>query len=269
MSTSNSPKIDNFPNVTVDFQRKENIACLTLSNPKSLNAMTWHMYELLSEYLDEIREDSTIRVVVLRGDGEKAFAAGTDIKQFEGFTADDGVAYEQRIDHVTRKLLELNKPTIAAVHGYAIGGGLVLAAACDLRYATVQARFGAPIARTLGNCLSIRNYRRLTGLIGEPRVKELIFTTRLMGAEEAAAVGLVNAIFDESEFFEQVDQIATQMATRAPLTLWATKVALARLQDEQPLPEFEDVIGKIYGSADFQEGVRAHIEKRSPNWSGA
>ncbi|MCL6452807.1 MAG: enoyl-CoA hydratase/isomerase family protein [Alicyclobacillus sp.] len=254
---------------TVHLERQGAVALLTLSNPKALNAMTWHMYEALTAHLDALAADGAVRVVVLRGDGERAFAAGTDIKQFVGFTGKDGVQYEQRIDHVTRKLLEFPKPTIAAVHGYAIGGGLILAAACDLRYATPQARFGAPIARTLGNCLSIRNYSRVASLIGEARLKELIFTARQLRAEEALAAGFVSAVYDADGFFEKVLEIAEEIASRAPLTLWATKVALSRLREvQQPLPEFSDVIERVYGSADFQEGVQAHLEKRPAEWRG-
>ncbi len=253
---------------TVLFEQRGQIALLTLSNPSALNAMTWQMYEDLTTHLDTVSKDDTVRVVVIRGDGDKAFAAGTDIKQFVTFSGEDGVAYEERIDTVTKKLLDLPKPTIAAVHGYAIGGGLILTAACDLRYGTSRARFGAPIARTLGNCLSIRNYSRLTSLLGETRVKELVYTARLLGADEALAVGFLNGIFADDTFFTDVLEVAQGIASRAPLTLWATKVALSRLRDTSQMPEFNDVVRRVYGSEDFHEGVVAHIEKRSPNWRG-
>lgn len=268
LSTSSSSQTAEPRDDKVLFDRLGSIALLTLSNPKALNAMTWHMYETLTAHLDEIESDDSIRVVVMRGDGDKAFAAGTDIKQFESFTGADGVNYEQRIDRITRKLVHLTKPTIAAVHGYAIGGGLILAAACDLRYVTPRAQFGAPIARTLGNCLSIRNCSRLALLLGETRLKDLIFTARLMGAEEAVTAGFVTAMFEEAGFFERVVEVASEVAKRAPLTLWATKTALSRLQEASPPPEFDDVVERVYGSRDFHEGVRAHLEKRSPNWEG-
>lgn len=268
MSTSSSSQSVESTDGTVLLERRGPIAVLTLANAKALNAMTWHMYESLTAHLDEIESDDAIRVVVMRGDGDKAFAAGTDIKQFESFTGADGVNYEQRIDNITRKLVRLTKPTIAAVHGYAIGGGLILAATCDLRYATSGAQFGAPIARTLGNCLSIRNYYHLSRLFGEARLKELIFTARLMGAEEAAKAGFVTAVFEDEGFFERVFEIASEIAKKAPLTLWATKTALFRLQEVSPLPEFHDVVERVYGSKDFHEGVKAHMEKHSPHWTG-
>ena len=157
------------------------VAVITFNRPEARNAMTWPMYDALVELCEEIDRADDVRVVVLRGAGSKAFVAGTDIAQFRTFrTAEDGVRYEQRIDSVVDRLERLAKPTIAAIDGVTTGGGCALAAACDLRICTTRARFGVPIARTLGNCLSASNHARFLDLIGPARLKELLFTGRLL-----------------------------------------------------------------------------------------
>lgn len=256
----------------VRLDRDGAVATLTLARPDALNAMTWTMYEQLDAHLAALAADATARVVVLRGDGSRAFAAGTDISQFEGFTGDDGVEYERRIERMMDRLTSMPQPLIAAIHGYAVGGGLVLATACDLRYATPTARFGVPVARTLGNCLSLGNYQRLAQAFGEMRAKEMLFTGRLLSAEEALRAEYLAAILDDADFFDRVLDIARQISANAPLTLWATKEAFRRLHgslSERPADiRFDDVIERVYGSGDFREGVRAHVEKRRPVWHG-
>jgi enoyl-CoA hydratase/carnithine racemase len=244
---------------------------LTLSRPAALNSLTWEMYEQLEEYLVSLADDQQTHVLVIRGDGDKALAAGTDISQFQGFTAQDGIAYERRIDRINERLASFPKPTIAAVHGYAVGGGMLLATCCDLRYATPNAKFGAPMARTLGNCLSMDNYQRLVKELGAMRTKELLYTSRLASAEEALACGFLTGIFEEHDFFQKVLEIAERISNNAPLTIRSTKEALSRLnQYESTIPEdaFDDVVSKVYGSKDFAEGVIAYIEKRPPVWRG-
>jgi enoyl-CoA hydratase/carnithine racemase len=172
------------------LEQTGSIAQLLLSRPSSLNALTWTMYAQLEAHLNKLAEDAAIRVIVIRGDGD-AFAAGTDISQFQGFTGQDGIQYERRIDRMIHLLESMPMPVIAAIHGYAVGGGLLIAAACDLRYATPAAKFGAPMARTLGNCLSLDSYRRIVREIGPMRTKELLFTSRLFSADEALQAGFL------------------------------------------------------------------------------
>jgi enoyl-CoA hydratase/carnithine racemase len=245
------------------------IAQLLLSRPSSLNALTWTMYEQLEAHLNKLAEDPSIRVIVIRGDGD-AFAAGTDISQFKGFTGEDGIQYERRIDRIIHRLENMPIPVIAAVHGSAVGGGLLIAAASDLRYATPAAKFGAPMARTLGNCLSLDNYRRLVREFGPMRTKELLFTSRLFSAEEALQAGFVTSLFDQAEFLPKVMEVAQRISQNAPLTIKASKEALRRLnqanQNHLSAEQFDDVIALVYGSEDFAEGVSAYIEKRKPNW---
>jgi len=268
----NEDNASNHENGTILLERTGPVAVLTLSRPAALNALTWSMYEQLDTYLAQLAIDDTIRAIILRGDGTRAFAAGTDIQQFQGFSGADGVSYEHRMDIITDRLHSMPKPLIAAVHGVAVGAGLVITTACDLRYATPSARFGAPVARTLGNSLSLKNYRRLVQAFGPMRTKELLFTTRLLAANEALQIGFLTAILDEAQFFTQVLEIAQKISSHAPLTIWATKEALRRLDEEEEarltnIP-FDDVLTRVYGSHDFAEGVQAHIEKRPPVWQG-
>jgi enoyl-CoA hydratase/carnithine racemase len=210
-----------------------------------------------------------VRVLVLRGAGGKAFVAGTDIAQFLAFAGgDDGLRYERDADEFLGRIARVTKPVLAQIEGFAVGGGFGIAAGCDLRIATPDARFGAPIARTLGNCLSMRAYARYLELIGPSRLKELIFTARLMTADEALAAGFVHEIVAGERIAARVREIAEQVAANAPITLMVTKEAIRRIHEARALPNGDDLVAKTYGSADFHEGVRAFVEKRPPRWTG-
>lgn len=243
------------------------IATITLSRPAALNAMTWAMYQQMEAHLERLAADDTIRAIIIRGEG-KAFAAGTDIQQFQNFTGEDGVAYEHKMEAIVERLYTLAKPTLAAIHGYAVGAGLVIASACDLRYATPSSRFGVPIARTLGNCITLKNYHHLVNSLGTMTAKEMLFTGRLLTAPEALQHGFLTAIVDEESLMTHVTRIAEQITSLAPLTIWATKEAQRRLDAAQETIDFDDVIARIYGSADFAEGVQAYLNKRKPDWRG-
>jgi enoyl-CoA hydratase/carnithine racemase len=247
------------------------IAFLTFNRPEARNAMTWEMYDALVEACDRVGRDPGIRVLVLRGAGGQAFVSGTDIGQFTGFTTrDDVVGYERRLDEVIDRLERVPAATIAQVEGVATGGGCVIALACDLRVATPESRFGVPIARTLGNCLSAANYARLADLIGPARVKDLLFTGRLVDAQEALAIGLVNRVVDAQAIEDTVRELAAAIAANAPLTIRATKEALRRIQAARRLApaDLEDLITMCYLSEDFREGVAAFLAKRAPIFKG-
>ena len=252
---------------SVFLEQSGAIATLTLSRPSALNALTWSMYLQVEEYLRHIEADENIRVLIVRGAG-KAFAAGTDIQHFQGFTASDGAVYEQKMESIFERLYLLPKPTIAAVHGYAVGAGILFASVCDLRYASPTARFGLPIGRTLGNCLNVKNYRHIAESFGTMRAKEMLFTGRLLSAEEALQCNFLTSIVDEERLFSHVVEVAQQICTLAPLTLLSTKETHRRLSQEQPTPAFDDIMARMYESVDFAEGVTAYIEKRKPVWTG-
>jgi enoyl-CoA hydratase/carnithine racemase len=238
--------------VSVTYEQRGPAAWITFDRPEAHNAMTFAMYEARSECCERADADESVRVLVLRGAGGRAFVAGTDISQFLEFsTGEDGLRYEASIDRVVGRLEAVRVPTIALVDGVAMGSGLVLAAACDLRICTPAARFGAPIARTVGNCLSMANYARLAALIGEARVKELIFTAAAMGPE-----GFATEIVEDAE--ARVEELCTLLAGHAAVTLRVTKEALRRLR---PLPDGDDLVREAYESEEFKARVRAFLQR--------
>lgn len=247
------------------YRAQDGIGFITFNRPQARNALTFAMYEELGRIATD---PAGVRALVITGAGEKAFAAGTDINQFRAFSGpEDAIAYESRLDRVLGTLERCPVPTIAAIAGACTGGGAGIAAACDLRIAAANARFGFPIARTLGNCLSMANVSRLAALIGPARVTEVIFTARLLDAEEARAVGLVSEVLpDPAALADRASALAQTVAGNAPLTLRATKEALRRLREN--LPPDEDLIRLCYTSADFREGMEAFLNKRAPVWQG-
>lgn len=252
------------------YEVRDGIARVTFNRPQARNALTFGMYERLAAVCAEVDADRSIKALVLTGAGDRAFAAGTDISQFRAFsTPDDALEYEARIDRVLGAVERCRVPTIAAIAGAATGGGAGIAAACDLRIAAANARFGFPVARTLGNCLSMANYARLSALIGQARVKDLVFTARLIEAPEAHAIGLVSEVLPDADALaERAGALAALVASHAPLTLQATKEALRRLRDPGGGQGDKDLILMCYMSADFREGMDAFLTKRKPVWRG-
>lgn len=255
---------------TILYDVADGIATVTFNRPEARNAFTFAMYERLVEICESVNADSAIRAVILTGAGGRAFAAGTDISQFRDFnTPEDALGYEARIDRVLGALETCRAPTIAAISGACTGGGAAIAGCCDLRIAAGNAKFGFPIARTLGNCLSMSNYARFAELIGSARLKELIFSARLVEAQEALAIGLVNEVVAEAaEMMPRAQELARLVAGHAPLTLQATKQALRRLRPTIPHGEGDHLILMCYMSDDFKEGMDAFLEKRAPIFSG-
>jgi enoyl-CoA hydratase len=252
------------------FESTGPVAFLTFDRPQARNALTWAMYDALVAACDRVDADDTVRVFVVRAEGE-AFAAGTDIRQFASFASgDEGLAYERKLDAVIDRLERVAVPTIAQVHGVAAGAGCAIALTCDFRVCTPAAQFGVPIARTLGNCLSAANVARIADLIGPARTKDLLFTGRLIDAAEAASLGLVTAVVERQGLDAAVRDLAQTLAANAPLTIRATKETLRRLAVRRRLDAgaADDLIAACYASADFREGVASFIEKRRPRFTG-
>lgn len=252
------------------YEVRDGIGRITFNRPQARNALTFAMYERLAEICHEAGGDPAIRALLLTGAGEKAFAAGTDISQFRAFsTPEDALGYEARIDRVLGALEACPKPTVAAIAGACTGGGAGIAACCDLRIGAATLRYGFPIARTLGNCLSASNYTRLVALIGPARTKEIIFTSRLIEAGEAHAIGLVSEILpDHAALLARAEELTQLVASQAPLTLRATKEAVRRIKERMAPEEAHDLILMCYMSQDFREGMDAFLAKRKPVWRG-
>jgi enoyl-CoA hydratase len=252
----------------VRYERDGVVAHMVFDRPESRNAMTWQMYEQLNVICELIRQDPQIRVVTLRGVGGRAFIAGTDIKQFTEFaSAEDGVRYEKRAEAFLAALDTLPVPTLAIVDGWCVGGGLAIAACCDLRVATPNARFGIPIARTLGNCLSIGNYARIVAEFGVGRAKRMLMLGDMLTADDAYVAGFVSAISEPSELDTQVAALVDRLSRNAPITMRVSKQAIARVLHAVPL-DADDLLRECYGSRDFHVGVRAFIDKQEPQWAG-
>lgn len=253
-------------NVVLDIDGP--VATVTLTRPAAKNALTWEMYDALVEACDAL-PGSGARVVIIRGSGG-VFSAGTDIHQFDAVrTGDDGIAYERRIGAVIDRLEDLDVPTIAAVEGAAVGGGCALALACDLRLAADTASFGVPVARTLGNCLSVENLARLVDLIGQGRATELILTGRLVSADQALEWGLVSKVLPTSELDTETLALALELSRRASSTVRATKAMLRRLRAARrpAAGACDDLIAACYASDNFREGVAAFTARRPPVFS--
>ena len=244
------------------------LATVTFDRPQERNAMTWAMYGQLGVFCEQLRQDASVRAVLFRGAGGKAFVAGTDIAQFLEFKdGDAGVAYEKRIDLCIGMLEALPMPTIALIEGWAVGGGVAIATACDFRLATPDAKLGVPIARTLGNCLSMANMARLVEAFGAQRVKRMLLLAEMITAGEALACGYLQQIVEAGDLQAQGLALAQRLAALAPVTQSVAKEGLRRLELHH-LPDGEDLIRRAYGSRDFREGVQAFTAKRPPVWTG-
>jgi enoyl-CoA hydratase/carnithine racemase len=250
------------------YEKTGAVGHITFDRPAAYNALTWDMWRGLGEICARIAADPDVRVVTLRGAGGKAFVSGTDIAGFQSFTSgDQGVAYEAEMDSYVGAVETLPQPTIAIIDGWAVGGGLALSFASDFRIAATGSRFGSPLARTIGNCLSARGYARLVQHAGIAAAKRMLLGAEFIAADEMMALGLINAVVDPAEIDATVDALIERLLTHAPLTMTVSKEAIHRLSVANQ-PDISDLIATIYGSADFAEGVRSFLAKERPAWRG-
>lgn len=251
----------------VHYRRDGAVAHIVFDRPAARNAMTWAMYDGLATACRQASEDR-VRVAVLRGAGGKAFIAGTDIAQFQTFDGgEDGVAYERKVATYLGCVEALPMPTLAVIEGWAIGGGLAIAAVCDLRIATPGTRFGVPIARTVGNCLAIDNIALLNAVFGVSRVKKMLLLAETLTVEDALAAGFLSEVVAPELIEARIAELCARLSGNAPITMRVTKEAIRRLL-QTGMPEGEDLVRETYASLDFKEGVAAFVGKRPPVWSG-
>lgn len=252
-------------------ERRGPVQWVTFNRPEARNAMTWGMYERLVEVCQAVESDRSVKAMVLTGAGGRAFVAGTDISQFRAFATErDALDYEARGNRVMSVLESVRVPTVAAIAGACTGAGAVIAACCDIRIAAASARFGVPVGRTLGNCLSMPNLARLTALAGFPRVEDMVLRARLLDAPSLLQAGMVSEVVAAEEALPaRAQELAEELASKAPLTLWATKEGLRRLRSRLvPDASDSDLVVACYMSRDFREGVDAFLAKRAPEWRG-
>lgn len=252
----------------VRLEREGAVARITFDRVGAHNAFTWAMYEELDAILAELSADRELRVVTLRGAGGKAFVAGSDISQFRDFKgAEDGIAYEAKMDRYFRRILAVPVPTVAIIDGWAVGGGLNIAACCDLRIASSRAKFGSPIARTIGNCVSMQTYARVLGGFGEARAKRMLMLAEFIEAREALEAGFLARMAEPENIDEMASEIVALLLQNAPITVQVSKAALGRIMTRDIDPA-DDLISRAYGSEDFRRGVDAFVDKTRPEWQG-
>jgi enoyl-CoA hydratase len=257
------------PSTTV-FMSRGPVAFFTINRPEAGNAMTWAMYDALVDACDRVAAAPELRVLVIRAAGG-VFCTGTDISQFAAFaTREDGLEYERRLESSVARLERVPIPTIAQVEGIAAGAGCAIALACDLRVCSPAARFGVPIARTLGNGLSFENCARLVEHFGIARTRTMLITGGFADATEAAASGVVTRLAEPADVERAVDELAATITRNAPLTMRAAKKALGRLAAHGRAEggDIADLVADCYASADFREGVSAFLSKRPPTFTG-
>jgi enoyl-CoA hydratase len=256
--------------LSVDSSREGGVAVLTVNRPDALNAFDVETLTELRDRLRELAEDDEARVVVLTGAGDRAFAAGADIKYMSGLDVDQAKEWGALGHEVGRLLETMPKPTIAAVNGFALGGGCELALACDFRYASSTAKLGQPEVN-LGIIPGWGGTQRLARVVGIGVAKELVLTGRVVDAEEALRIGLVNAVHEPDELLEKTLEVAEALAAKGPLALAAAKEAVNRAlagDHSDNLGREADYFGELFSSADAKEGMTAFAEKREPRFTG-
>lgn len=252
----------------VRYAVSDSVAYVLFDRPEVRNAMTFSMYEELEAACNSIRNDPSVRVAVFRGSGGEAFVAGTDIQQFLAFDGShDGVAYEERIDAIINAVETLPVPTIAVVEGFAMGGGFALSTACDLRLVTPDAKFGYPIARTVGNCLSMANITRLVGHFGPALANKIMLLAETIDAGTALEINFVLNVVERECLDASLDTLCKRLKSHAPITMRASKEGIRRVMLAN-VPDGRDLIEMVYGSIDFRHGVESFLAKKRPAWAG-
>ena len=264
---SEQGKVGNIAQVLLEI--RGNIAHITFDHVAARNAMTVGMYQSLKTICLELAQNSAVRVAIFRGAGGKSFVSGSDIAQFASFqNGQDGVHYEEGIDDYLSPLATLPIPTIAVIDGMAVGGGLAIASCCDFRISTPDAKFGVPIAKTLGNCLSAGNIAWLVAHLNINIVKRMLLLAEMLTAKELEEQGYLLATYEQEQLGAQAEALAERLSKLAPITQKSSKLALARLIKNQ-LPNCADLISETYGSHDFKNGVTAFLNGQPPTWTGS
>jgi enoyl-CoA hydratase len=252
------------------YEKNEGVATITLNRPEALNAFSKDVVEEILHALEDVKTDEAVRVVVLTGAGEKAFSAGADIKAMVGMTALKARELSFMGEKLCVGLENLEKPVIAAINGYALGGGLEVAMSCDLRIAAENAKMGQTEIN-IGLIPGWGGTQRLTRLVGMTKAKELVFTGRIIDAKTAEQIGIVNMVVPADKFRETVSQFAKDLASKAPVALKVAKALINKGSDiglESALALEREGFGVVGSSEDLKEGVSAFTEKRKPVFKG-
>lgn len=254
----------NYNHLLIETENK--IAVVTLNRPQALNALNKELLSELSSFLDEAEKNHEIRVIILTGSGEKSFVAGADIKEFSDFNGQQGeLLAREGQDKVFNKVENLSKPVIAAVNGFALGGGLELAMSADFRIASENAKLGLPEV-TLGLIPGYGGTQRLPKLVGKGQAAQMIFTAEMISAQRAYEIGLVNEVVPQSELLDRAKAIASKIAANSSTAI-AKAIQTVNASDSPEGFNMEiKSFGELFDSADFKEGVSAFLEKRKPDF---
>lgn len=254
----------------IKFEKKDGIATLTVSKPQALNALSSDVLKEMNVCLDTIENDKSLRCLIVTGDGEKAFVAGADIKEIQSLNKDTAIAFAGFGQSVFLRFESLAIPVIAAVNGFALGGGLELAMACDFIIASNKARFGLPEV-TLGLMPGFGGTVRMARRIGPAMAKQLTFTGDMITADEALRIGLVNRVCEPTDLMVEVQKIATTIAQRAPLGVSAVKSTIENtygVETVEAMRMEQAAFAQLFTSADCKEGTTAFVEKRKATFVG-
>jgi len=252
------------------YEKSEGIATITLNRPEALNAFSREVVDEVLQALEDIKNDGNIRVVILTGSGEKAFSAGADIKAMKGMNSLKARELSLMGEKLCLALENLEKPIIAAINGYALGGGLEVAMACDIRIASENARMGQTEIN-IGLIPGWGGTQRLTRLVGKTKAKELVFTGKIIDAKTAEQLGILNMVVPADKFNETVRQYALELAQKAPVALKIAKALIDKGSDmslDAALALEREGFGVVASTEDLQEGVAAFTEKRKPMFKG-
>jgi enoyl-CoA hydratase len=256
---------------TILLERDGHVAIVTLNRPDKLNALNEQLLQELGAAVAELSRDAAVRCAILTGAGEKAFAAGADIAAMSEMTATRAKQFAEMGHAIGHALETAHFPVIAAVNGFALGGGCELALACDFIYASDKAKFGQPEVN-LGVIPGFGGTQRLARRVGDARARELCMTGDMVGAEEALRIGLVNAVVPHAELLAKVREVATKIAAKGPLAIAAAKRVILRGADV-PLPTANELeataFAALFGTSDQREGMKAFVEKRAAKFEGS
>ena len=251
----------NYESIKLTIDRK--IAVVTINRPESLNALNAQVFNDLENVFDILNSDKNVNCVIVTGSGEKSFVAGADIKEFSAFSSEKAKELSKRGHLVFNKIENCNKPVIAAINGFALGGGLELAMACHIRYASENAKLGLPEV-TLGLIPGYGGTQRLPKLVGKGIANEMIFSAKMISAEKAKSIGLVNEVFALEDLLPKTEELAQQIVKNSPQGI-AKAIKVVNESDKENGMESEiDSFGELFAEGDFKEGVAAFLEKRKP-----
>lgn len=254
----------NYDSLIIDTESAT--AIITINRPESLNALNAKVFSELDHVLGFLSNENKIKAIIITGSGEKSFVAGADIKEFSSLNPEEAKELSKRGHTVFNKIENLNKPVIAAINGFALGGGLELAMACHIRYASENAKLGLPEV-TLGLIPGYGGTQRLPTLVGKGIANEMIFSAKMITAETAKNIGLVNAIFPITELLEETKQLATQIARNSPKGIEKAIETINASHSKDGMNEEINAFGELFANEDFKEGVSAFLEKRKPNFT--